>query len=70
MEIYNRLFSFKLEDGFILLDISHLPLINSLYETRSLNWLSWEPIILDFFGEIFLTFMIDIVNPYDISVYY
>ena len=70
IEIYSRPFSFGLEDGFVLLDVSHLLLINSLREAYFLNWLSWEPIIFDFLSEMFLIFIKDIVNLYDISVRY
>ena len=37
IEIYGGPFSFGLEDGFVLLDIGHLPLVNGLYGACSLN---------------------------------
>ena len=40
IEIYSGLFSFGLEDGFVLSGVDHFLLINSLYETRFINWLS------------------------------
>ena len=70
IEVYGGLFSFRLEDGFVLSDVSHLPFVNSLREACFLNWLSWELVVFDFLGEIFLIFIKDIVDLYDISVYY
>ena len=68
IETYGGPLSFRLEDSFILSDVSHLPLINSLYEAYSLNWLSWEPVILDFLSEIFFTSVKDTISLYNISV--
>ena len=70
IEIYSRPFSFRLEDGFVLSDVSYLPLVNSLHRACSLNWLSRKPVILDFLNEIFLISIIDIIDLYNISVYY
>ena len=68
IEAYGGPFSFRLEDGFVLSDVSYLPLVNSLHRACSLNWLSRKPVILDFLNEIFFISIIDIVNPYDVSV--
>ena len=70
IKIYSGPFSFRLEDSFVLSDISYLLLINSLRGAYSLNWLSRELVIFDFLSEIFLTSMKDIINLYNISVYY
>ena len=70
IEIYGGPLSFRLEDSFVLSDISYLLLINSLRGAYSLNWLSRELVIFDFLSEIFLTSMKDIINLYNISVYY
>ena len=70
MKAYGRLFSFRLEDGFVLSNISHLLFINDLREAYSLNWLSWKPVILDFLSEMFLIFIVDVINLYDVSVCY
>ena len=37
IEIYGGPLSFRLEDGFVLSDVSHLSLVNSLREAYSLN---------------------------------
>ena len=68
METYGRPFSFRLEDGFVLSNVGHLPLVDSLRGTCFLNWLGWEPVILDLLGEMFLISIIDVINPYNISV--
>ena len=40
IETYGGLFSFGLEDGFVLSGVGHLPLIDGLYEACFLNWFS------------------------------
>ena len=70
MKAYNRLFPFRLENGFVLLDVGHFPLIDSLRGAYFLDWLSWEPIVFDFLSEVFLISVIDIVDLYNISVYH
>ena len=70
IEIYSGSFSFELEDSLVLPDVSHLPFVNSLGGTYSLSWLSWEPVIFYFLGEIFLISVEDIVDLYNISICY
>ena len=70
IEIYGRPFSFGLEDGFVLSDVSHFLLIDSLYGACSLNWLGWKLVVFDFLSEIFLISIKDIVDLCNISVYY
>ena len=70
MEAYGGLFSFRLEDGFVLPNISHLLFLDSLYEACSLNWLSRELVVLDFLSEMFLISVIDIIDPYDFLIGY
>ena len=70
METYGGLFSFGLEDGFVLPDVDHFPFVDGLYGTCFLDWLGWELVILDLFSEMFPIFVIDIIDLYNILVYY
>ena len=70
IEIYSWLFSFRLEDGFVLPNVGYFLFINSLYGTRFINWLSWKLIIFDLFNEMFFISIKNIVNLYDILIYY
>ena len=70
MEIYGRPFSFGLENGFVLSDISHLLFVNGLCGACFLNWLGWKLVILDLLGEMFFVSIIDVIDLCDVLVYY